>query len=155
MKAIGRILGRLVAVTVGYVVACIAAGAAIAGGIVFGAWLTDGIAVPAGHLAAESVFVGGVLASFAAVYAFAPAVVAIVAAEIFRIRRAAYHVLCGGLAGALGYVAARPAGMDLLAATEPAFGRNLVTFVAAGLIGGAVYWLVAGRGSGATMRPAA
>lgn len=156
MRTIGRILVRLIAVSVGYVIACFAVGAAISGAIVASAWLTGEITISMAHLTAESVFFGGVLASMAAVYGFAPAVLAIVVAEVFRVRRALYHVLCGGLAGALGYVAASPlARFDDPGAYDAAFGGRIALFVAAGLIGGFVYWLVAGRTAGVLERPPA
>lgn len=156
MRTIGRILARLIVVSIGYVIACLAVGAAISGAIVANAWLRGEIAISMAHLTAESVFFGGVLASMAAVYGFAPAVVAIVVAELFRLRRALYHVLCGGLAGALGHVAAAPpARFEAAGTLDPAVGARLALFVAAGLIGGFVYWLVAGRGAGVLREPAA
>jgi hypothetical protein len=156
LRTIGRILARLIVASIGYVIACLAVGAAISGTIVANAWLGGEIATPMAHLTVESLFFGGVLASLAAVHGFAPAVLAIVVSEVFGIRGPLYHVLCGGLAGALGHVAASPpAWSEAAGALDPAVGGRLPLFVAAGLIGGFVYWLVAGRGAGVLREPAA
>lgn len=81
--------------------------------------------------------------SFIGMFAFVPAGLAIVAAEAFRLRSILYHVLVGG-----------GIALAIMAATfVPASGPGRLPadwnlFLAAGFIGGLVYWLIAGRGSG-------
>jgi hypothetical protein len=76
--------------------------------------------------------------------ALATALVAILLAELFRFRSWIYHVLAGGLA--MGAAAAvQGFDLDLIDIALPGFA---VSLVAAGFVGGAVYWLLAGRRSG-------
>lgn len=79
-------------------------------------------------------------------FSIALALVAIVAAEILRIRSWLYYAAVGALSGA-----------QALSAIETRFGgenaasmgaREAAAFIAAGLVGGLVYWLIAGRGAG-------
>ncbi|MEJ8574802.1 hypothetical protein [Microbaculum marinum] len=151
MSAIGRFLGRLITTGFGYVVACVAAGMAISLGIVLQAFIEGTIGISMRRLAAETLFAGGIIASFAVVYAFAPAVVGIVVAEVFRVRRMVYYVAAGGVAGALAYVS--PVGSDMSRGPELAghaveIGPQFALYVAAGIIGGIVYWGFSGRSAG-------
>jgi len=157
LTALGRLVGRLFTAGFGYIVACVAAGLTISLSIVVQAFIADTITISYQRLLTETLFVAGLTASFATVYAFAPAIVGIIVAEIFRIRRKAYHVLAGGLVGALAYVASfeieiMQRGGDPGA---PELGSQFALYVAAGLIGGFVYWGFAGRTSGAIDRPPA
>jgi hypothetical protein len=86
------------------------------------------------------------------VLALPGAVIMAVVGELFAIRSGYYYVAVGGLIGALGYVGAAGYGPgdDL----PPGATDELMAFLAAGLVGGAVYWLVAGRGAGLRSRRA-
>lgn len=147
MRLIGRIIGRLFAVGFSYVIACVAAGLMVAGSYVVPAWFAGTIAIENSQLMGQTLFVSGMVASFVAVYAFAPAMVAAVVAEVFSIRRALYYVVCGGLAGLIGYAA-------YLGGT-PEIGRDHLLVAAAGVVAGWVYWLLGGRSAGVLERPAA
>jgi hypothetical protein len=90
------------------------------------------------------VFVSG---TFFAYQAFVPAFVAIMAAEFLRLRDWLYFALGGGAvaAGAVFFGWERvdfPAGPDML---------PISIAIACGMVGGLVYWLVAGRQSGCWM----
>ena len=70
-----------------------------------------------------------------------PAVIAVVAGEVLRIRSWMYYVLAGGASlAAIPILAARP-GADLAAILASQY---MTIFAAAGFAGGFVYWLLAG-----------
>ncbi|WP_319774714.1 hypothetical protein [Breoghania sp.] len=89
------------------------------------------------------VTMGLMSASAVGAMAFVPAGLCIVASEALRLRSAIFHVLAGG-----------GISLALLAVTfMPASGPARLPddwnlFLAAGFIGGVVYWLIAGRGAG-------
>lgn len=154
MSGIGRILGRLFAVAFAYVVACGAAGLTYSASLLLQWFLADSNRTLSGEFFLQMLFVAGMVASIVATYAFAPSVIAIVVAEVFRFRRSTYYVLCGGLIGALSYVAAQrygSAGGD----APLQFGPLFTLYVVGGIIGGLVYWGFAGRSAGVLTRPAA
>lgn len=155
MSAIGRILGRLFAVAFAYVVACGAAGLTFSVSVILQWFFADTSRTLTGQIFAETLLVAGAVASIVAFYAFAPSVIAIVVAEVFRFQRSTYYVLCGGLIGALSYVAAQRyegfGGSD----APMQFGPLFTLYVVGGIIGGIVYWGFAGRTAGVLNRPAA
>ncbi len=139
-----RIIGRLITVTVGYLAGCFAAGVTIV--LAVAGWTTGFGDVALGHLFSHAVYAGGALAAFIVVLAFPGAVIMVLLAELFAIRNGFFYLLASGLIAAVGYVGA----------TDYAFGNNLpegatdelIVFVAAGLVAGAAYWLIAGRTAG-------
>ncbi len=141
MTAILRIL---LVVPIGFVAACLAAGAilvlALAGGPEGWRELVhddnDALFVVFGGLA------GLVVAAFVAV----PAFVVILLAELFRWRSIFLYLAVGGLIGL-------SAGALPVETADPHLRAGNVMLAAAGLVGGFVYWLVAGRSAGFT-RPA-
>lgn len=154
MSGIGRILGRLFAVAFAYVVACGAAGLTFSVSVILQWFLADTSRALTGRIFTETLFVAGAVASIVAFYAFAPSVIAIVVAEVFRFRRSTYYVLCGGLIGALSYVAAQT--YESVGGDAPMqFGPLFTLYVVGGIIGGIVYWGFAGRSAGVLTRPAA
>ena len=70
-----------------------------------------------------------------------PALVAVVAGEVLRLRSWMYYVLAGGAALAVVPLLAAPDGADL---TEIATSPYMTIFAAAGFAGGFIYWLLAG-----------
>jgi hypothetical protein len=70
-----------------------------------------------------------------------PALIAVVAGEVMRIRSWMYYVLAGGAALAVVPLLAAPEGADL---TEIATSPYMTIFAAAGFAGGFIYWLLAG-----------
>jgi len=70
-----------------------------------------------------------------------PALVAVVAGEVLRLRSWMYYVLAGGAALAVVPLLAAPSGADL---TEIATSPYMTIFAAAGFAGGFIYWLLAG-----------
>lgn len=74
-----------------------------------------------------------------------PALVWIVLSEVFAIRRFWLHMIVGAGASLIGYTALAPAPDS---PAEIATSVDLGVIACAGLIGGLVYWLIAGRDAG-------
>jgi hypothetical protein len=148
---LGRIIGRLIAISFSYVIACIAAGIMVAGSYVLQAYMDGPIDISQGRLFAETLYVSGLVASFVSVYAFAPAIIAAVVAEVFAIRRVLYYVVCGAIAGLIGYAAFSGVGEGQV----PDLGRDYLLVAGAGIVAGFVYWFLGGRSAGVLGSPAA
>jgi hypothetical protein len=71
-----------------------------------------------------------------------PALGAIIAGEVMKIRSALYYIAAGGAAAAVMPLTMRPVGDEMVHA--PA-GQYLAIMATAGFAAGLVYWLIAGR----------
>lgn len=144
MSQVGAILLRFAAILAGYLAAALLASAFLHL-IVLGplSWTGEEAAWVATGSAITSV---PFVALFVAYFAFIPAAVAIVAGELLSRRDWLWWAICGGVSAALvaAVILAGPDGTDE-AVADPGF---LAVVVAAGLVGGFGYWLVAGRGAG-------
>jgi hypothetical protein len=89
------------------------------------------------------VIYGGMAASMLGAMAFVPGAVLIVVTEIFSIRSPVVHVGAGGLLG----LAATLTGSSASTAS-PTLDQEGLLMIAAGFVGGFVYWLIAGRSAG-------
>ena len=81
------------------------------------------------------------MAVVSAWFGFVPAVIAILIAEVFGWRSVFYWLAIGGGLGLAGFAMTTPA-------ASPAIDYALAPFVGGGLVGGLVYWLIAGQWSG-------
>lgn len=139
------LLFRIVVVFLSLFLALAAAGLAIALGLVLPDWRgIDSDPVERVTFFTVAFFATG----FAALSALVPALVAIAIAEGYDFRSFFYYAIIGALIGLAGYFTSN-IGLSLEEATDIApvtFGLQLVT--AAGIIGGAVYWMFAGRNAG-------
>jgi hypothetical protein len=142
-------LFRIVMMFVGYVWACIAASLVLALGTLTPEWdyffRAFGVQSPQAQSAAMWIVVGlGALVIF--VVGFLPTLLAIVITEGFALRSVVvYGVIGGALALAMGF------GLDFASYSAPAgvdVAREREVFAAAGIAGGMVYWLFAGRRAG-------
>ena len=133
------LLSRINMMALGYVAAAFATGAAILGGASLLAlaqklvYDTGGVTTVTNSLMAL-VFLTGIIAVIAAL----PALGLAVCAELFKLRHWSIYVL-GGMA--LTFAASR--GLSTFQGTA-----DFLFFLAAGMLGGAVYWRVAGRHAG-------
>lgn len=118
----------------GYVLACIAAGWTIAFGVY-------GLRYDV-ELMWEVFATGWLMTFYAGWFAFVPAAVAVVLAEAFGWRSALFWMLFGGAVAAVGYE------FPFAAGAAPGDNDYRLAFIAAGFVGGFVYWLIAGRLSG-------
>jgi hypothetical protein len=148
-------LGRFAVIIIGYAVAALAASAFIHL-LLLGPqdWTPDEASVV---VASSLIFSIPLVALFVAYFAFLPSLVAILLAEILSRRDWLFYALAGVAIGAavlgmrwlvsepsLGGLGEEPAGLDP-ALRNPSF---FLLAVAAGIVGGLAYWLVAGRFAG-------
>ncbi len=143
MRRVLAITLRTMWTVVSYLVAVFCGGAVMA-------LSTDSIWVPSSHSGidsaaamVETALIIGITGSFLGYTFFLPAMVGITAAEIFRVRSALSHLLGGVAVAALAGTFT-----DVLWRTHISHARAWEILLAAGVISGAVYWLLAGRNSG-------
>jgi hypothetical protein len=141
------VLARIFLVIVGYLLACIAASAILTIGTLTPEW-DDLVAAGFNSTAAWVVILIGAFAI--AAIAMVPALLVIVLAEGFGWRSIViYGVLGGLLALALSY------GLDFagyVGDPDSFLAREREVLAASGIVGGFVYWLVAGRKAGLGQR---
>ena len=142
------ILRILLLLPLGFIAACLAAGAvlllALAGGpegwqalrADFALGEENGLFVMAGG------FAGLVIAALVAV----PAFIVILLAELFAWRSIFFYLAAGALIGLSGSVIP-------IEEVFPQAEANMTMLAAAGLVGGFVYWLIAGRSAGFVRAP--
>ncbi len=140
------LIGRIIVIIFAVVLASLAAGIAIAIGIIAPDWA----AMDSDPIERVSFFVFAFFAtSFVGVVAIFPALLLIAVAEAMRIRSFLYYAIGGGLIGLASYL-----GSDISARLENTtdvtpVGHVLQLAAAAGIIAGLVYWAIAGRKAGA------
>jgi hypothetical protein len=91
------------------------------------------------------VFAGPLLAVLLSIWAFhmfVPAMIGVVISEALAIRSWIYHAANGGIAGWLGWALTQDMQDEYRFLTEPKI------LIAAGLLGGLVYWIIAGWTAG-------
>ena len=140
------VIGRLIVISLAFFIACIVA----MGVIALGVWQSVDLGAAAPDIDPLAWFFNVVLvASFTVMLigtlTVAPAAVAMVIAEIFTIRSWIYHTAAGAA------VAALPLVMQTRAAAGSPEAHDsfaIMLYLAAGLAGGLVYWLLAGRSAG-------
>lgn len=91
--------------------------------------------------------------SFAGAAAFVPALILVAIAETFDLRSIFYYTIGGGLIAAVAWYGA-DISMQMENATDISpVGYGLQLVAAAGIVGGFVYWLMAGRKAGVWKNP--
>ena len=120
---------------IAFIVACIVAG--VAASVLL--WVPGSFTVPEAVIFDTIFFTAN-----AAAFAFAPALVAIILAEAFGWRSVFYWLAVGGAIGLSGHLLMSPGLM-------PA-GDRMATLVGTGLLGGLVYWALAGWMAGPAAR---
>jgi hypothetical protein len=144
------VLGRLMLMFLGYVMGCVAAAVVLTLGSLGPEW--SDIAAqfgpqPPGVESAALWSVTALAATVIFVVGFLPVLLAIALAEGLALRSAViYGVIGAALALAMAY------GLDFagyITAPDDQTGHNTEVFAAAGIAGGLVYWLFAGRKAGA------
>jgi hypothetical protein len=140
------LLGRIVVIFFTFIVATMAAGIVLAIGIISPDW----VGADSDPFERVSFFIFAFFAtSFVGAAATLPALVLIVFAEAARMRSLLYYGVAGAVVGLAAYF-----GSDVSARLENTtdvvpVGHALQLAAAAGIIGGLVYWLIAGRRAGA------
>jgi hypothetical protein len=144
------LLGRIIVIFFALIVATTAAGITLAVGIISPDWA----GVDSDPVERVSFFVVAFFAtSFVGAAATFPALVLIVFAEAARMRSLLYYGVAGAAVGLAAYF-----GSDVSSRLENTtdvvpVGHALQLAAAAGIIGGLVYWLIAGRKAGRWREP--
>lgn len=144
------LLGRIIVIFFALIVATMVAGIALAVGIISPDWA----GVDSDPVERVSFFVVAFFAtSFVGAAATFPALVLIVFAEAARMRSLLYYGVAGAVVGLAAYF-----GSDVSSRLENTtdvvpVGHALQLAAAAGIIGGLVYWLIAGRKAGRWREP--
>ncbi len=137
---------RFFVIAFAFFVACFAAGLVVAYGLIapeFAKLSTAEPEVLLGFL--FLVTAAGIVTPF---YVFAPAALIIFVSEMFSLRSVLYYALMGAFVGALAYVLSDVTARMQGAGTVVPLTRELQFMVAGGIVGGFVYWLIAGRRAG-------
>jgi hypothetical protein len=143
------LLARIFVVIFSFLLACVAAAMVVTFALLLPGW-TELIDEPVGHQSLAVVV--GLSAVFFSIYAMLPAMLVVAVAEGFRLRSVLFYAVAGGalaLLSAFGwdlrFLRAVPAG---------GFGsRGPEIMAAAGIVGGFVYWALAGRSAGRWRKP--
>jgi phosphotransferase system glucose/maltose/N-acetylglucosamine-specific IIC component len=144
------VFGRIIVIFFALIAAIVAAGVALAIGVVAPDWA----GVDSDPFERISFFIVSFFAtSFVGAVAFLPALVVIVIAEAARLRNFLYYGVGGALVGLASYY-----GSDISVRLENTtdvapVGNALQLAAAAGIIGGLVYWVIAGRNAGRWREP--
>ena len=142
--------GRIIVIFFALLLAIVAAGITLAVGIIAPDWA----GADADPLERLSFFVVSFFAtSFVGTVAFLPAILAIVIGEAARLRNFLYYGVGGAVVGLASYY-----GTDISVRLENTtdvapVSNALQLAAAAGIIGGLVYWLIAGRNAGRWREP--
>jgi hypothetical protein len=140
------LIGRLFAIFFGFLAACFAAGAVVVFALFFPE-ISDASSLDAVDQGAINLILGF---GFILISGFAllPALVAVLITEAFSIRHVLSYAVVGGLAGLCCYLGFIP--FDTVTMTfNGIVRRHLEIMVGSGILGGVVYWLIAGRNAGA------
>jgi H+/Cl- antiporter ClcA len=143
--------GRIIVIAFALIVASIIAGIALAIGIIAPdrSWL-DSDPIERVMFFTVSFFA----TSFIGATAFVPAVLLVAVAEIMRLRRVLYYAAAGAVVGLASYFGSNvELRLENTTDVSPVF-HPLQLAAAAGIIGGLVYWLLAGRNAGRWREPA-
>lgn len=137
------LIGRLFATFFGFLAACFVAGAVVVYALLFPEMDVQTLDIDSGTM--NVIFgIGFMLVSG---FALVPALIAVLVTEAFSIRHILAYAILGGLAGLCCYLAFIP--FDTATMTfEGIVRRQLEVMVGAGILGGVVYWLIAGRNAG-------
>jgi hypothetical protein len=146
------LVARFFVIFFSLILAIIAAGLALALGVM----LPDVVTLSTDPVEHFTFFAASFFAtSFVGYVAFAPALVLIAIAETFNIRSIFYYAIAGAAIGLFAYY-----GSNISVAVEnstdmPPVAFSLQLVAAAGIIGGFVYWVFAGRKAGRWKNPLA
>jgi hypothetical protein len=139
-------LSRIVLIVVALIVASVAAGATLAIGIVAPDWAN----MDSDPVERVSLFVVWFLTtSFYGAAAIAPALVLVVLGEAWRMRSFVYYGFAGAAVALVSYYGSNISRMLENTTDVPPVEHALPLALGAGIIGGLIYWLIAGRNTGA------
>ncbi|HEY8335417.1 MAG TPA: hypothetical protein VIQ05_16620 [Tardiphaga sp.] len=145
------LIGRLFAILFGFLAACLVAGGIVVCAILF----PEMSALDAGGLDPDALnILLGFGFIFVSGFALLPALVIVVITEAFYVRSALAYAIGGavvGLACYLGLIPFDPATLHF----DGIVRRHLEVMTGAGIVGGLIYWMIAGRNAGRWRQPRA
>lgn len=142
------VIGRLFAIFFGFLVACIVASVVVLYAIFFPEMSDVSLDVDQGAINLILGF-GFILISG---FALLPALIIALVTEAFSIRHILAYAVGGGIAGLCCYLGFIP--FDTVNMTfNGIVRRHLEVMVGAGILGGVIYWMIAGRNAGAWRSP--
>src|SRR5580704_2683749 len=143
------LIGRLFVILFGFLAACLVAGMIVVGAIMFPEFSDLG-AGPVDPGALNILLGFGFI--FVSGFALLPAMIVVSITEAFYIRGALTYAVGGGLVGLACYLGLVPFDTDQLR-FEGIVRRHLEIMTGAGIVAGAIYWMIAGRNAGAWRSP--
>jgi hypothetical protein len=144
------LLGRIFVVFFAFLMACVAAALVVTFALLLPGW-TELIDPQPGRRSVAVMV--GLSATFFSIYAMLPAMLVIALAEGFRLRSVLFYALAGA---ALALFSAYGWDLRFLRGHNDDLGARGVEIMAAvGIVGGFVYWLLAGRNAGRWRPPPA
>ncbi|WP_354139292.1 hypothetical protein [Bradyrhizobium sp. LB11.1] len=139
------LIGRLIVIFIGFLVACFVAGMIVVGALLFPEFSDLG-AGPVDQGTIDILLGFGFI--FVSGFALVPAMLIAAITEALYIRSALAYAVGGGLVGLACYLGLVPFHSDTLQ-FEGIVRRHLEIMTGAGIVAGFVYWLIAGRNAGA------
>lgn len=138
---------RFFVILFAFLVACFAAGLVVAYGLLAPEFTKLSTAEPEALLG--FLFLATAAGIVTPFYVFAPTALIIFVSEMLSLRSVLFYALAGAVIGALAYVFSDVTARMQGAGTVVPLTRELQFMVAGGIVGGFVYWLIAGRRAGA------
>jgi hypothetical protein len=143
------LIARLFVILIGFLAACLVAGMVVVGAVLFPEFSDLGTG-PVDEGALNILLGFGFI--FVSGFALLPAMVVAAVTEAFYIRSALAYAVGGGLVGLACYLGLVPFDPETLQ-FEGIVHRHLEIITGAGIVGGFVYWIIAGRNAGAWRHP--
>jgi hypothetical protein len=143
------LIARLFVILIGFLAACLVAGMVVVGAVLFPEFSDLGTG-PVDEGALNILLGFGFI--FVSGFALLPAMVVAAVTEAFYIRSALAYAVGGGLVGLACYLGLVPFDPETLQ-FEGIVHRHLEIMTGAGIVGGFVYWIIAGRNAGAWRHP--
>jgi hypothetical protein len=142
------LIGRLFVILFGFLAACFIAGLIVVMAILFPEFSDLGEG-PIDHGALDVIIGFGFI--FVSGFALIPALLIALITEAFSIRSVLAYAIGGGLVGLACYLGLVPFDPETFR-FEGIVRRHLEIMTGAGIVGGLVYWMIAGRNAGAWRR---
>src|SRR5690242_18709084 len=139
------LIGRLVVILIGFLASCLVGGMIVVAALLFPEFSDLG-AGPVDQGTIDVLLGFGFI--FVSGFALLPAAVIVAVTEALYIRSALAYAVGGGLVGLACYLGLVPFDPDTFQ-FEGIVRRHLEIMTGAGIVAGAVYWLIAGRNAGA------
>jgi hypothetical protein len=136
------LFARLLVMLVGFLAACLGVGMVMTIAVLYPEWSEVRLGVDDGTFAVAAAIGFVVVSGFALI----PAAILILISEAFSIRGVLAYAVGGALAGLACYLTL--VRVDAGLAWEGVVRRELEVMTGAGIVGGLIYWMVAGRTAG-------